>query len=181
MSLSALAQLNGIAGPDYVIRAGQVLRLPGSGSVAPSSPSPSPAPTSVPASGTTVTVQAGDTLAQLAQRYGVEPEALAQLNGITGPEYLIRIGQVLTLPASPFGAPSVHASGATVTVQPGDTLSQLAQRHGVSIEAMARLNGIAGPLYAIRSGQVLRLPRTRPCRRRAALEGSVSITTSTLR
>jgi hypothetical protein len=57
-----------------------------------------PAPQAQPR---TVTVAAGDTLEQLALRYGVSLQALITLNGITDPT-LLQIGQVLTLP--PQGA-----------------------------------------------------------------------------
>jgi len=45
----------------------------------------------------------------------------------------------------------------SITVVEGDTLEQLAQRHGVSLEALIRLNGISEP-ELLQVGQVLRLP-----------------------
>ncbi|WP_298290213.1 M23 family metallopeptidase [Novosphingobium sp.] len=51
----------------------------------------------------TYTVQAGDTFAQIARRWGVDMAALGEANGIPSP-YLIRIGQVLKRP-NPKGAP----------------------------------------------------------------------------
>jgi LysM repeat protein len=45
----------------------------------------------------TITVMAGDTLEQLAFRYGVNLEALIEINGITDPT-LLQVGQVLKLP-----------------------------------------------------------------------------------
>lgn len=47
-------------------------------------------------SGRTYTVQAGDTLAQLAQRFGTTVTALASANGITNPN-LILVGQQLSV------------------------------------------------------------------------------------
>ncbi|GAA4882750.1 LysM peptidoglycan-binding domain-containing protein [Serinicoccus chungangensis] len=46
----------------------------------------------------------------------------------------------------------------TATVQPGDTLADLAARHGVDEEGIVRLNGIPDP-ELIFAGQVFRLPR----------------------
>jgi LysM repeat protein len=43
-------------------------------------------------------VKRGETLAQIAQQYGVSIEAIAQANGISNPN-LISVGQVLTIPA----------------------------------------------------------------------------------
>lgn len=45
----------------------------------------------------TYTVQAGDTFAQIARRWGVDMAALGEANGIPSP-YVIRIGQVLKRP-----------------------------------------------------------------------------------
>lgn len=46
-------------------------------------------------------------------------------------------------------------------VQPGETLSAIAARHGVSLGTLARKNGIRAP-FALRAGQVLRIPATTP-------------------
>ncbi|WP_010147871.1 LysM peptidoglycan-binding domain-containing protein [Serinicoccus profundi] len=46
----------------------------------------------------------------------------------------------------------------TVTVQPGDTLSEIAQRRGVDLQQMVELNGIEDP-DLIFAGQVFKLPR----------------------
>jgi len=48
-------------------------------------------------------------------------------------------------------------SGQTYTVQPGDTLYEIARRFGVSVEALARANGILNPAL-IHPGQVLVIP-----------------------
>jgi len=48
----------------------------------------------------TITVVAGDTLEQLAQRYGVSLEALIKANAISDPT-LLQVGQVLKLPGAP--------------------------------------------------------------------------------
>ena len=54
-------------------------------------------------------------------------------------------------------AGAVGARGATVTVAPGDTLSAIAARHGTSVGALARANGIANP-NRIQAGRRLALP-----------------------
>ncbi|WP_298890444.1 LysM domain-containing protein [uncultured Serinicoccus sp.] len=60
--------------------------------------------------------------------------------------------------AEPDGA--AHSAGRhpTATVQPGDTLADLAARHGVDEDGIVRLNGIPDP-ELIFAGQVFRLPR----------------------
>ena len=50
-----------------------------------------------PSDGTHYVVQWGDTLANIAFRFGVNVDALAWANGITNPE-LIEIGDLLTIP-----------------------------------------------------------------------------------
>lgn len=55
-----------------------------------------------PVSGKTYTVVKGDTLSEIAQKYGTTVNTLAQLNGIKDPN-LIVVGQVLKLPGSTTG------------------------------------------------------------------------------
>jgi LysM repeat protein len=98
-------------------------------------------------------VQPGDTLSQLAERFGTRVEAIAQANGIENPN-LIFPGQALYLPAA-----STTSGG--YQVQPGDTLSQIAQRSGSSVEAIAQANGIENP-NLIFAGQVLYPPASAP-------------------
>ncbi len=56
----------------------------------------------------TYTVQPGDWLSTIAERYGVTVEALQQANNITNPN-LLKVGQVLTIPA---GTPQPKGPGA---------------------------------------------------------------------
>ena len=49
------------------------------------------------------------------------------------------------------------AQARTIRVAEGDTLEQLALTHGVSLEALIRLNGITDPAL-LQIGQILRLP-----------------------
>jgi nucleoid-associated protein YgaU len=66
-------------------------------------------------------------------------------------------------PAPPTGAPLPHAAAdpepGTYVVQPGDTLSEIAERllgSSALADGLARLNGIQDP-SALRAGQVIRL------------------------
>jgi len=113
-------------------------------------------PVEAQAGPTTHTVQPGDTLARLANRYGVTVDALVAANEIEDPD-LIRVGQVLTIPASTAVPPTpvAPASGAlTYTVQPGDTLAKLATRYGVTVDALVEGNEIEDR-DLIQVGQVL--------------------------
>lgn len=53
--------------------------------------------------------------------------------------------------------PTVAAAHSDYVVQPGDSLSVIAQRHGVSVSALVADNGISD-LHLIRVGQVLSIP-----------------------
>ena len=68
----------------------------------------------------------------------------------------LRVGALLGLMAV-LAPVAVLAQLRSITVVEGDTLEQLAQRHGVSLEALIRLNGISEP-ELLQVGQVLKLP-----------------------
>lgn len=62
---------------------------------------------------TTYTVASGDTLFSIAAFYNVDYQALAQENGIPGPDYIVTVGQVLTIPLDrqpPTAGPSPTAT-----------------------------------------------------------------------
>ncbi|MBB5232683.1 peptidoglycan endopeptidase [Deinococcus budaensis] len=56
--------------------------------------------------------------------------------------------------------PGLAVSAPGITVQPGDTAYSLARAHGLSVEALLLLNGLATP--DLRVGQVLRVQATPP-------------------
>jgi len=65
---------------------------------------------------------------------------------------------LITLPASPLVAKTLHQEDAqTYTIEPGETLSEIAKENGVPLADLMRLNGLADP-DAIIAGQVLYLP-----------------------
>lgn len=96
------------------------------------------------------TVQRGDTLSQIAASHGVSLNALIAANPQIRNPNLIFAGQAVTIPAGGSG------SGGTYTVQPGDTLSGIAQRYGLDWHGLALDNGLANP-NLIFPGQTLRL------------------------
>lgn len=68
----------------------------------------------------TYTVQAGDTLSAIAQKYGLDWPSLARLNGLTNPN-VIKVGQVLMLPgrkAQVTGQVGQFKVGQWVSLQP---------------------------------------------------------------
>ena len=103
----------------------------------------------------TYTVASGDTLSQIAARFGTTFEALAQLNHLSDPN-LIYPGQHLAIPEAAAAAAASRPAPSTYTVAAGDTLSGIAGRFGTTYQALARINGIADP-NMIQVGEVLRL------------------------
>lgn len=103
------------------------------------------------------TVAKGQTLARIADKYGIKVSSLAAANGLTRTQPL-REGQVLVVPAR-----------GVVYVAPGDTLAALAKRNDVTPEELARLNHLPKGAM-LRAGQRLVLPGYEAAREIAAAE-----------
>ncbi|MGO2199998.1 MAG: phage tail tip lysozyme, partial [Pseudolactococcus laudensis] len=96
------------------------------------------------ASADTYTVESGDNLWNIAQKFNTSVEALTALNGISDPAQIStgqtietsQPAQIIPTPtvAKASTAPAKAQPAVTYTVQAGDTLSQIAQTHGVSVE-----------------------------------------------
>lgn len=120
-----------------------------------STPAPAPVPTPapvIPQSQHTYTVQSGDNLSAIANKFGTTWQHLAQINNLSNPN-LIYPNQVLVIDGQSAPAPTPVQ---TYTVQSGDTLSGIASRYGTSYQNLAQLNGIANP-NLIFAGQVLKV------------------------
>ena len=105
-------------------------------------------------------VAAGDTLANIAYKYGTTASALLQANNLEDAN-LIYIGQRIVIPGRSSSGGSTGgttpAPATTYTVKYGDTLNSIARSFGVSLQAIMQANNITEPSI-IRVGQVLRLP-----------------------
>src|SRR5690606_1544569 len=106
--------------------------------------------------------------------YGVTINAIKSANNLSS--NTIRVGQELVIPASvaPTQNADVDSTGSEVyTVRPGDTLSGIASRYGVTITDLKSNNGLASD--TIRVGQDLYIPGQRSGRNPpAARAGSTS-------
>lgn len=124
--------------------------------VTPTSAVPTITPTSaaVPSGYFVYTVQWGDWLYAIARRFGTTVEAILALNPLPNPNYL-SVGQQLKIPGSSQPTPGGYTE---YVVQPGDTLYSIARRYGVTVDAIARLNGILNPWF-VRAGQTLLIPQ----------------------
>lgn len=152
LAVDTLAQLNDLKPPFKNILAGQTLKVPVT-----ETQIQSPASTTKPHS--SVVVAKGDTLAKLASNNAVTLKQLAEWNQLAAP-YKIYPGQVLWLiPGKVSKAPSPSRPDLIVTVQKNEALSEIATRHGLSWQELARYNKITDP-NQIYAGQKLKIPRT---------------------
>lgn len=102
---------------------------------------------------TTYTVQSGDSLWSIANRFGVTVNELKSVNSLTS--NLLSIGQVLIIPSSSTNNPT-NPSYTTYTVVSGDSLWSIANRFGTTVDAIKTLNNLTSNLLSI--GQVLQIP-----------------------
>ncbi|WP_113717490.1 LysM peptidoglycan-binding domain-containing protein [Arthrobacter dokdonensis] len=155
-----------------IIFPGQVIKL-GRSAAAPA-PRPAAAKAATPTatkapSGSSYVVKAGDTLSGIAGRHGLSTASVMAANGMNNatiiyPGQVIRLGKSAAGPASAPAKPAAAkpaaaktASGGTYVIRAGDTLSGIASRHGVGLQALASANRISvnGTIYA---GKTLTIP-----------------------
>jgi LysM repeat protein len=99
-------------------------------------------------------VQWGENLTGIARRYGVSIQAIVNYNGLANANR-IYVGQRLLIPvAGPAPAP---IAGCVYVVRPGDNLTGIAFRSGVSVATLVRINNLVNP-NMIYAGQRLALP-----------------------
>jgi cell wall-associated NlpC family hydrolase/nucleoid-associated protein YgaU len=170
--------LNGLSNAD-VLSVGESIKVPAHPATAVAA---SAASTPTPASAaSSYTVASGDTLWDIAQRFGTTPEAIVQQNHLADQDHL-SLGTVLSLPRASASASSNTSSGTiasvmvpaatpvvtptaapqqggtvSYTVQPGETLNQIAQRYNVQAAAVAQASGVSDADKIV-VGSVLKVP-----------------------
>jgi len=112
------------------------------------------------------TVKPGETLSEIAERYGTSVQRLMQLNGLRSPQDLWA-GSRIQVPGAAPARPSGGGGGtrtttvnANYTVKPGETLSELAERYGTSVQRLMELNNLRGP-QDLWAGSRIQVPVTR--------------------
>jgi len=99
----------------------------------------------LPAVAGEITVKAGETLSEIADRLGISTKRLMELNGISKADH-VEVGQKLKVPgqagSSTRGAGAGVVATGRVTVREGDTLSEIADRQGMTLGQLMALNGL---------------------------------------
>jgi membrane-bound lytic murein transglycosylase D len=153
ISVDSLCAANGLR-PRNVIRPGQRLRIPDGATRAVVTNQPS----EISTGSSTYTVLSGDTLYDIALRFGVTVTGLRRANGLTTSR--IYPGTVLNIPApvESGSSPPKRTAGRPdiYEVRKGDTLYDIARRFGTSISALRRVNGLSSS--RIYPGDILRIP-----------------------
>ncbi|MFO7583539.1 MAG: LysM peptidoglycan-binding domain-containing protein [Anaerolineales bacterium] len=143
-TLSALRLANPEVGSGNLIRVGQKLYLPGA-----------------MIGDTLYVIARGDTLRSLATRFGTTVDALLKVNPNITNANRIYEGQRLVLPGKP-GDPPVPPppppGGKTYTVQKGDTLRKIAEKHNTTWQEILKVNPQITNANLIYVGQVINLP-----------------------
>lgn len=115
-------------------------------------------------------VQPGDTVYNIARRYGVTPQSIITQNKLTNPD-LIFPGQKLLINVKETGPSPVPPGRKTYIVQPGDTLYAIARRYQTTVEAILKVNPGIDP-YNLQVGQQILVPVVIPAT--AIFQGNVN-------
>ncbi len=148
VTVETIVQANGLA-DENDLTVGQQLRVP-------------------PISGTLHRVAEGDTVESIAALYNVEAEAVVAANGLADPNNLA-IDQELLIPGglAPSRALVASRSGQrgggplrpdVYVVQPGDTLAEIADRYGITVETLLWANRFGDPDLIVPGTELVVLP-----------------------
>ena len=124
-------------------------------------------------------VQAGETMASIANKFGTDIDTLRRLNYLS--DDTIFAGQILRIPqgegitvegvSTPTPAPYRY------TVQAGDTLGSIAQNFGVPAVRIVEVNNLLNPDNLLVGGELI-IPDYQPTAAEAPQEGNAGVDTS---
>jgi cell wall-associated NlpC family hydrolase len=106
----------------------------------------------VPPKPTTHTVEEGETVHMLAERFGVSAETILAANGLRNPD-LLQVGQDLVI---------LPTDGVLYTLRNGESIQRVAQRFGVEISAIVDANDLGPDPDLVQPGTRLVVPGATP-------------------
>ncbi len=104
------------------------------------------------------TVVSGDTLSQIASKYNTTVSNLVAINNISNPN-LIYPGEKITITSNTTNLGN-ECGKVLYTIKRGDTLSEIAQEYGTTVNEIATLNNISNP-NLIYAGNIIRISTCR--------------------
>lgn len=114
-------------------------------------PEPEAAPPP-PAKPTTHTVEEGETVRMLADRFGISPETILAANGLANPD-LLKVGQDLLI---------LPTDGVLYTLKDGESIRSVAERFGVDTADIVNANDLGGNPDVVQQGTQLVVPGATP-------------------
>ena len=126
------------------------------------------------------TVQKGDTLTQIAEKFDTTVNEIVSINGISNPNK-IYVGEVLKIYSS--SRPIISRKKSfyrTYVVQRGDTLTYIASRFKTTVDELVKLNDIQNP-NLIYVGEILKIPTVKDIKRTASVSENMHTLTYVVR
>lgn len=99
----------------------------------------------------------GDSLATIAHRYGTSVDVVMEANLLINRDYIPAVGQVLSVISRTGSEQPRPVQGVPYFVQEGETILEIAVRHGLPVARLIEANDLAYPVRLFR-GQRLRIP-----------------------
>ena len=139
-----------------MLRVGQTLEIPVPMAAVADDVSESPQPSkkaTASAKGSKYTVRRGDTLWDLAKKFGTTTSSIRRINGM-GAHDALMAGQTITVPGGESGR---DAGSFYYTIRNGDTMSTIASKFGVGLKQLMASNRAINP-NRITAGQRILIP-----------------------
>jgi membrane-bound lytic murein transglycosylase D len=147
-SVSRIMQANNMRKSNFIV-AGKKLKIPQKGTIIARAERPA---TVFTGSTFVYHVRSGDSLWNLAKRYGTTTKKIQELNGLTSTNLYIE--QKLIIPETRSEPPVTGSAQNQYLVRRGDSPYKIASRHNMPLGHFLRINGLT-PRSKIYPGQVL--------------------------